>query len=80
VWVRGNGATGGNQIALSWFDANDKWLGGVSSAGLPVGTTTWTKLSVDGIAPTGSASLQIHLKSGDNSGTVWFDDVSISNS
>jgi cellulase (glycosyl hydrolase family 5) len=80
VWVKGNGATGGNQIALSWFDANDKWLGGASSAALPVGTTTWTKLSVDGIAPAGSASLQIHLKSGDNSGTVWFDDVSISNS
>jgi hypothetical protein len=80
VWVKGNGATGGNQIALSWFDVNDKWLGGASSASLPVGTTTWTKLSVEGIAPAGSASMQVHLKSGDNAGTVWFDDVSITNS
>jgi len=80
VWVKGNGATGGNQVALSWFDANDKWLGGASSATLPVGTTNWTKLSVTGVAPAGSASMEIHLKSGDNSGTVWFDDVSITNS
>jgi hypothetical protein len=80
VWVKGNAATGQTQIALSWFDINDKWLGGVSSASLPVGTTTWTKLSVDGVAPAGAASMQIHLKSGDNSGTIWFDDVSVSNS
>jgi hypothetical protein len=80
VWAKGNAATGQTQIALSWFDANDKWLGGATSASLPAGTTGWTKLSVDGIAPTGSASMQIHLKSGDNSGTIWFDDVSVTNS
>jgi hypothetical protein len=75
AWVRGNAVTGTNQIALSWFDINDKWLGGVSSASLRAGTTNWTKLAVDGVAPVGSASMQIHLKSGENSGTVWFDDV-----
>jgi hypothetical protein len=80
VWVKGNAATGQSLIALSWFDANDKWLGGVSSAALKAGTTNWTKLSVDGVAPAGSASMQIHLKSGDNSGTMWFDDVAVSNS
>ncbi|WP_307873119.1 glycosyl hydrolase [Paractinoplanes ovalisporus] len=77
VWARGNAATGTTQIALSWFDANDKWLGGVSSNWLPVGTTGWTKLSVDGVAPAGSASMQVHLKSGENTGTVWFDDAVI---
>lgn len=75
VWARGNAATGVTQISVSWFDINDKWLGGGSSPALPAGTTGWTKLSVDGVAPAGSASMQIHLKSGDNSGTVWFDDV-----
>jgi hypothetical protein len=78
VWARGSAATGTTQIALSWFDANDQWLGGASSAWLPVGTTGWTKLTVDGVAPTGSASMQIHLKSGDNHGTVWFDDMAVS--
>jgi hypothetical protein len=78
VWARGNAATGTTQIALSWFDANDKWLGGASSNWLPVGTTGWTKLVVDGVAPAGSASMQVHLKSGENTGTVWFDDAVIS--
>lgn len=77
VWARGNAATGATQIALSWFDVNDKWLGGASSAALPAGTTNWTKLNVDGVAPAGSASMQIHIKSGDNGGTVWFDDVAV---
>jgi hypothetical protein len=80
VWAKGNAATGQTQIALSWFDINDKWLGGASSASLPAGTTNWTKLSVDGVAPAGAASMQIHLKSGDNSGTIWFDDISVTNS
>jgi hypothetical protein len=77
VWARGAAATGATQIALSWFDVNDKWLGGSSSVSLPAGTTSWTKLAVEGIAPAGSASMQIHLKSGENKGTVWFDDVSV---
>ncbi|GAA2604781.1 glycoside hydrolase 5 family protein [Paractinoplanes durhamensis] len=80
VWVRGNAATGTTQIALSWFDINDKWLGGNTSAALPTGTTNWTKLTADGVAPAGSASMQIHLKSGDNKGSVWFDDVVVTNS
>ena len=78
VWARGNAATGTTQIALSWFDANDKWLGGASSTWLPVGTTGWTRLVVDGVAPAGSASMQVHLKSGENKGTIWFDDALIS--
>ncbi|WP_433296082.1 cellulase family glycosylhydrolase [Actinoplanes sp. CA-030573] len=78
VWAKGNAATGQSQIAVSWFDINDKWLGGTSSASLRTGTTGWTKLTVDGVAPAGSASMQVHLKSGANTGTVWFDDVVIS--
>ncbi|MGX6603073.1 cellulase family glycosylhydrolase [Micromonosporaceae bacterium Da 78-11] len=80
VWARGSGATGATQIALSWFDINDKWLGGVSSPVLPTGSTGWTKLTTSGAAPAGSASMQVHLKSADNDGTVWFDDVAIANS
>jgi Cellulase (glycosyl hydrolase family 5) len=80
VWARGNAATGASQIALSWFDVNDKWLGGASSAALPNGTTNWTKLVVDATAPAGAASLQVHLKSGANTGSVWFDDVALTSS
>ncbi|MCO8270691.1 cellulase family glycosylhydrolase [Actinoplanes sp. TRM 88003] len=77
VWAKGSAATGTTQIALSWFDAKDKWLGGATSTWLPVGTTGWTKLVVDGVAPAGSTSMQVHLKSGENKGTVWFDDAVI---
>lgn len=80
VWARGNAATGATQIALSWFDSSSRWLGGASSASLPAGTTNWTKLTVDQVAPAGAASLQIHLKSGANTGSVWFDDVAMSTS
>ena len=78
VFARGSKATGSSQIALSWFDVNDKWLGGAASPSLPAGNTGWVRLTVDGVAPTGAASVQVHLKSGDNSGTVWFDDVAMS--
>lgn len=78
VWAKGSATTGTTQIALSWFDANGRWLGGASSPSLPGGTTGWTKLAVNATAPSGSASLQVHLKSGGNSGTVWFDDAATS--
>ncbi|WP_229069516.1 cellulase family glycosylhydrolase [Actinoplanes sp. DH11] len=78
AWAKGLNVTGSNEIALSWFDANDKWLGQNSSKQVAKGTSGWTKLTVDAVAPAGAASVQLHLKSGDNTGTVWFDDVSMS--
>ncbi|MFI1992222.1 cellulase family glycosylhydrolase [Actinoplanes sp. NPDC020271] len=78
VWARGQNVTGTTAIALSWFDANDKWLGQMQSKALPTGTTGWTKLTVDTTAPAGAASVQLHLKSGENKGIVWFDDVAMS--
>ncbi|GGM98939.1 hypothetical protein FHR83_000408 [Actinoplanes campanulatus] len=78
AWARGVDVTGTNEIALSWFDINDRWLGQTSSKQVAKGTSGWTKLTVDAVAPAGATSVQLHLKSGDNRGTVWFDDVSFS--
>ncbi|WIM95145.1 cellulase family glycosylhydrolase [Actinoplanes oblitus] len=78
AWAKGQNATGATEIALSWFDANDKWLGQATSKRLATGTTGWTRLTVDTTAPAGAASVQLHLKSGDNRGSVWFDDVTLS--
>ncbi|MFD0522464.1 hypothetical protein [Paractinoplanes durhamensis] len=78
AWARGNATTGTTQVAVSWFDAKDAWIGGATSATLPTGTVNWTKLSVDSTAPAGATSMQVHLKSGGNTGTVWFDDVAMS--
>ena len=78
AYARGTDATGITEIALSWFDANGKWIRQDASDRLPNGTTTWTKLVVETTAPAGAAGVQLHLKSGDNKGSVWFDDVAIS--
>ncbi len=78
AYARGFNATGITEISLSWFDANGKWISESTSNRLPVGNTTWTKLVVDTTAPAGAASVQLHLKSADNSGTVYFDDVAMS--
>ncbi|WP_436535299.1 cellulase family glycosylhydrolase [Actinoplanes sp. HUAS TT8] len=78
AWARGEDATGTNEIALSWFDDEGRWIRQDRSARLPHGTTDWTKLTVDVIAPDDAAGVQLHLKSGDNAGSVWFDDVSLS--
>ncbi|MDI6098163.1 cellulase family glycosylhydrolase [Actinoplanes sp. NEAU-A12] len=78
AYARGINATGTTEIALSWFDVNGKWISQNLSNRLPVGNTTWTKLVVEAVAPAGAASVQLHLKSGDNTGTVWFDDVAMS--
>ena len=78
AYARGVNATGTTEIALSWFDVNGKWISQNLSNRLPAGDTTWTKLVVEAAAPAGATSVQLHLKSGDNSGSVWFDDVAIS--
>ncbi|MEU4624101.1 glycosyl hydrolase [Actinoplanes sp. NPDC023801] len=78
AWARGAGVTGSNEIALSWFDINDRWLGQASSQQVAKGDSGWTRLTVDAVAPAGATSVQLHLKSGDNKGSVWFDDVDLS--
>ncbi|WP_307833809.1 cellulase family glycosylhydrolase [Actinoplanes derwentensis] len=78
AFARGINATGTTEIALSWFDVNGKWISQNLSNRLPAGNSGWTKLVVEAVAPAGATSVQLHLKSGDNTGTVWFDDVAIS--
>jgi hypothetical protein len=76
VWARGRRASGRTRIALAWFSGAGTYLGSTASAPLPHGTTTWRLLTVRARAPAGSAYVQIHLESSNNTGTVWFDDVS----
>jgi hypothetical protein len=78
AYARGVAATGITEISLSWFDINGTWLSQNTSNRLPVGNTSWTKLVVETVAPANAAGVQLHLKSGDNTGTVYFDDVAIS--
>ncbi|MFI1990525.1 carbohydrate binding domain-containing protein [Actinoplanes sp. NPDC020271] len=78
AWARGENATGTTEITLSWFDERGRWIKQDKSARLPRGTTDWRQLTVTAVAPDDAAGVQLHLKSGDNAGSVWFDDVSLS--
>lgn len=74
AWVRGRAATGASRVTLAWVDASGTFLGQDESPSL-AGTTPWTRLSVTGTAPGKAAGIAINLKSCQNSGSVWFDDV-----
>lgn len=78
VWARGDAATGKTRVALAWFDADHEYLGQRESSLLPTGTTAWTRLSVEADAPPGASTVEVHLKSAYNEGTVRFDDVTFS--
>jgi hypothetical protein len=75
AWVRGQAATGTTVVNVSWFNDQGVFMSGSDSAGLGPGDTGWTELEATGTAPPGAAFAEIWLKSADNSGTVWFDDV-----
>lgn len=75
AWVRGQAATGTTVVNVSWYNAQGVFMSGTDSAGLDPGETDWTELEATGTAPPGAAFAEIWLKSADNSGTVWFDDV-----
>ena len=78
AWVQGAAATGQTFVLIAWVDQNWHWISYAMSPTLPVGVAPWQHLTVTSTAPSGAATLQIFLGSRDNSGTVWFDDVTLS--
>lgn len=77
VWAKGIDVNGTAEITLAWFDSSGAFLRNSNSAALPHGNPNWTDLSVRARVPSDAASVQIHLRSFNVSGTVWFDDVHI---
>ena len=77
VWARGSAASGDNNISIAWYDAQHHYLGQARSLPLPPGDTPWIELRAAGRPPALAAAYQVHLKSFGNTGTVWFDDVSV---
>jgi hypothetical protein len=75
AWVRGRQATGTTLVNVSWFNDQGVFMSGSDSPSLGWGDTAWTELAVTGTAPAGAAFAEIWLKSADNAGTAWFDDV-----
>jgi hypothetical protein len=72
VRARGIGSTGANFLSLSWYDANDNWLGNSESRVLKGGSTNWTRLHVQARPPPGAAGVSVYLDSAGNRGRVLF--------
>jgi hypothetical protein len=77
AWAEGVNATGDNRIAICWFSAAAHYLGESDSPILIKDAATWHQLSVTSAAPSGAAYDLIYLESGGNNGTVYFDDVTL---
>ncbi|MCL6628026.1 MAG: endo-1,4-beta-xylanase, partial [Armatimonadetes bacterium] len=77
AWVRAQNATGRNCVAMLWYSGN-MWTyqGEVRSESI-TGTRDWTKVTVSGLAPKDSTFVRVNLMSEDNSGAVWFDDITL---
>ncbi len=78
VWAKGTAATGTNDLEVAWFGASGNWLTSNVSATLPNGTSNWTELGVNATAPAGAAYAVLYLASAKDSGSVYFDDASVS--
>jgi hypothetical protein len=77
AWAKGTDVNGTAQVALAWFRSDGAYLGSSSST-LPHGNPGWKKLIVRRQVPCGATSVAVFLKSYKVTGSVWFDDVSIS--
>lgn len=77
AWAKTASATGKNAINIDWFDSSRTYVSSSQSAAI-TGTNGWTKLTVAGTPPSGAVYFQISLQSADNTGAVWYDDVSVS--
>lgn len=76
VWVKGQNVTGSNGIMLTWVDSTHEPTGAPAMSPAPTGAFGWRRLTVTGTAPAGAVAVSITLASAQNTGRVWFDDVS----
>ena len=63
-------------LVIEWHDSANRLLRRVASDQLAVTATTWTLLSVTGVAPRNAAYARIDLVAQNVAAPVWFDDVS----
>jgi hypothetical protein len=79
VWAQDAAATGTSQIALAWYNAAGTYISNSTSVTLRPGTVGWTELGVNSSAPAGAAYAIVSLQSTANTGSVWFDDTTVTN-
>jgi len=73
--VRLVNGTGSTRISIAWF-ANGIYLGAQNESASALNSSSdWQTLSVTAAPPAGATKFEVHLKSGNNSGTAYFDNV-----
>ncbi|MCX9089300.1 MAG: family 16 glycosylhydrolase [Candidatus Methanoperedens sp.] len=76
VWMKTNSVTQYGKLVINFWDASLGYLGGRESAGSIRGTTNWTQLKVQGIAPSKTAYVRVEFRLY-GPGTLWVDDVNL---
>lgn len=76
AWARGTDTSGTARVALQWLDGSGHYIGQAPSASLPLGDSTWTRLTVAARVPVKAAAVLVLLETKDDQGTAWFDAVS----
>ena len=74
AFARAGAACGEVRVALRWFAADRRVVGGAQSAPLRC-DAGWQKLRARGSAPAGAAFVGIYLRAAKTVGSAWFDDV-----
>lgn len=77
AWIKTKDATAKNAAAMYWYNGNQWGVVGTPTTQSITGTRDWTKVTVSGKPPKDSALVRVNLISEDNSGTTWFDDVTL---
>lgn len=79
AWIKRTNGTGNERIAIAGFNSSDQYVGEADSVPA-LGSGYWQKLTVVGVVPPGITSVQVHLKTGDETGTACWSDVTITSS
>jgi hypothetical protein len=78
AFARAASTCGEVRLALRWFSADGRDVGGVQSASVPCGARGWQRLRASGVAPSGAVYVGLYLRAAGIVGHAWFDDVSYS--
>jgi hypothetical protein len=78
AFARARSHCGEVRVALRWFSAEGRVVGGAQSGRLRCGTRGWRRLRASGAAPSGAVYVSVYLRAAGTVGPAWFDDVSYS--
>jgi hypothetical protein len=75
TWLRTAKLLGQATVALTFWSADDRFLGAVESAPAPA-NGDWAQATVSGTAPAGAVSVRLEIRLS-GSGTLWADDAAV---